>query len=105
MVIQIERISGLLSGMISKGSMFWLVATTFQEFCSAEGQKPRQRISIANRKKNCASGKFVGVWYIMSVLGVTGSPKMDVFLENSQTAFDPPPRFWKLHCAFFQKIR
>ena len=36
------------------------------------------------------------------VLGVTGSPKMDVFLENSQTALTPPPPyFWKLHCAFF----
>ena len=33
--------------------------------------------------------------------------KIDVFFENFQTALTPPlpVLFWKLHCAFFQKIR
>ena len=30
-------------------------------------------------------------WNCHLQLGVTGFPKLDVFLENSQTAFDPPP--------------
>ena len=42
-------------------------------------------------------------------LGVTVVSNMDVFLENFQTALTPPSPppvpFWKLHCAFFQKIR
>ena len=39
----------------------------------------------------------------MVILGVTGFPKMDVFLENSQTAFDPPPSFLEITLRFFPK--
>ena len=39
-------------------------------------------------------------------LGVTGFAKLDVFLENSQTAFDPPPLpiFGNYIALFFAKI-
>ena len=59
-----------------------------------------------SEKKHCKMKKrpcmYTGNHHYICHLGVTGFPKLDVFLENSQTAFDPPPpHFWKLHCAFF----
>ena len=64
-----------------------------------------------NNNKKCASlpshsiGRDVKIAKGRNcLLGTTVAPKMDVFLENFQTALTPPLLFWKLHCAFFSKI-
>ena len=46
-------------------------------------------------------GELGAVFCVLYDLGVTGFPKMDVFLENSQTAFDPPPSFLEITLRFF----
>ena len=40
---------------------------------------------------------------IQYILGVIGFSKMDVFLENSQTAFDPPPLVFGNYIALFSR--
>ena len=52
---------------------------------------------------NAACGPRIGLHSLSYLLGVTGSPKMDVFLENSQTAFDPPPLVFGNYIALFSR--
>ena len=37
----------------------------------------------------------------LSMLGKGPATKSDEFLEQFQTAFEPPPHFWKIYCRFF----
>ena len=58
----------------------------------------------------CRSSKVIfGVAWLYSEdggysLGKDGVSKIDVFSEKFQTAFDPPPHFWKIILKFFPKF-